>query len=137
MTTYGTPGDDTINGTSGTDYIDAGAGNDHLYGGKGTDYLYGGLGNDTFKVKLSDLQAGAYTTIYDFGGAGGWNAGNNDFLALVGFSAGSTLSVQKDSTVNPGLTYYTIHDQATNADFTIAIKSLNGTHVSTGDYNFY
>ncbi len=128
MTTYGTPGDDTINGTSGNDKIDAGAGNDHLYGG---------LGNDTFKVKLTDLQAGAYTTIYDFGGAGGYNASNNDFLALVGFSAGSTLSVQKDSTVNPGLTYYTIHDAATNADYTIAIKSLNGTHVSTGDYNFY
>lgn len=137
MTTYGTPGNDTINGTDGTDYIDAGAGNDFLYGGKGTDYLYGGLGNDTFKVKLTDLQAGAYPTIYDFGGAGGYNAGNNDFLALVGFSAGSTLTVLKDSTVNPGLTYYTLHDQATNTDYTIAIKSLNGTHVSTGDYNFY
>lgn len=137
MTTYGTLGDDVINGTDGDDNIDGRFGNDLLYGGKGTDHLYGGLGNDTFKIKLTDLQAGAYTTIYDFGGAGGYQAANNDFLALVGFSSGSTLSVLKDSTVNPGLTYYTIHDQASNTDFTIAVKSLNGTHVSTGDYNFY
>uniref|UniRef100_B0T439 Uncharacterized protein n=1 Tax=Caulobacter sp. (strain K31) TaxID=366602 RepID=B0T439_CAUSK len=75
-------------------------------------------------MKLTDLQAGGYTTIRDSSGADGWNAGNNDFPAMVGFSGGSTLSVLKDSTVNPSLTYYTIHDQATNADFTITIKSL-------------
>jgi Ca2+-binding RTX toxin-like protein len=148
-----------ITGTSGADTLVGGAGDNHMVGGSGSDVLVagsgsnemigdnttsvqnvvGGAGNDAFVITLKSLQAGGSDVIYDFGGAGGWSAGNNDFIAFGGFSAGSTVTNIVDSTKVAGLAYYTLHDAATNADYTIAIESSDGKHLSkaTGDFNFY
>src|SRR6478735_672887 len=85
-----------VNGTAGTDRISGTAGSDHLAGGKGVDYLYGGAGNDAFIINLRDMDVtlvatkGVQDFIYDFHGAGAYEAGNKDFISLNGFGAGST-----------------------------------------------
>lgn len=142
--------DPIIHGTSGDDM---------LYGtgaASGGQTYYGGAGNDSFVISLASLQAAASTTgksyngtiaadaaILDFGGAGGWSATNNDFLALVGFSAGSSITF--DHYGKPGgvtdvtTQFYTIHDAASNTDYSIYIHSTDGKILSkaTGDLNFY
>lgn len=135
--------------------VSGGAGNDKIVvapsttGGYGA--VYGGAGNDTFIFKAASFgaaQAGAGTDVivYDFHGAGGWSAGEQDFLAFTGFGAGSTLSLNTSLGVNgvagdggaPGtLYYYTLHDTATGNDYTLLIKSINDKAIAAGDYAFY
>jgi len=138
--------DAIVHGTSGSDM---------LYSTGGGETYYGGAGNDSFVISLKSLQAPATdgltyhdtikadAAILDFGGAGGWSATNNDFLALTGFSAGSTFTFAKYGVHGSGVDvtsqFYTIHDAATNHDFTIFIHSTDGKLLSkgTGDVNFY
>uniref|UniRef100_B0SXN1 Hemolysin-type calcium-binding region n=1 Tax=Caulobacter sp. (strain K31) TaxID=366602 RepID=B0SXN1_CAUSK len=127
----------TITGTSGNDNLSGTSGGDVFLPGAGTNYMLGKAGNDAFVVRLADLESGAKNTIYDFGGAGGYTAGNNDFLALTGFSAGGSLVGVQDSSVVANLAYYTFHDNASGHDFIIAITSTNGKHLAAGDFNFY
>jgi len=148
-----------ITGTAGNDTLVGGAGDNHMVGGAGADVLVagsgsnemigdntqsvqavvGGAGNDAFVISLKSLEAGGSDVIYDFGGAGGWSATNNDFIAFTGFSAGSGVTNIVDSTKVAGLAYYTLHDAASGQDFTVAIESTDGNHLakSTGDFNFY
>jgi hypothetical protein len=141
-------------GAAESDRLAGGAGKDVLAGGAGIDYLFGGGGNDCFTIRLSDFDAslttntrlGAQTQdfIYDFYGAGGYEAGgNNDFLYLDGFGEGSTIeftgygfnSSNPDGDIHAQ--YYTIHSTTTGLDYVIAIGSINGDQLVLGDYNFY
>ncbi len=137
-------------GTSGSDKIAGTGGNDKLQGNGGGDVYYGGAGNDTFIIKAADLILGpasvsnihATDVIFDFGGAGGWAGSNNDFIALVGFGAGSTATFSHygnnaDTTVNTKFQFYTVHDTTTNTDSTIFVNSLNGMKLVAGDFAFY
>lgn len=145
MTAYrGTAGDDKISG-SGT--------NDSLAGGTGVDRLYGGAGNDAFVIKLSDFDpslsdkssigAKVQDFIYDFHGAGVYEAGNNDFIHLSGFGVGSTISFTSYgyNSANPTgdvhAQFYTIHSTNTGLDYVISVGSTNGNLLKLGDYNFY
>jgi len=158
-TLVGSAGVNSLSGGAGNDTLIGGAGNNHMVGGSGADVLVagagsnemigdntasvqstvGGAGNDAFVISLKSLEAGGSDVIYDFGGAGGWSATNNDFIAFTGFSAGSGVTNIVDSTKVAGLAYYTIHDAATGDNFTVAIESTDGNHLakSTGDFNFY
>lgn len=140
-------------GTSSDDKIGGSAGNDSLIGGKGVDRLYGSAGNDAFVIKLSDFDpslnanasigATVQDFVYDFHGAGGYQAGNNDFLYLSGFGAGSTITFNSYgyNSANPGgdvhAQYYTIHSATTGLDYVISVGSVNGNLLKIGDYNFY
>ncbi len=132
--------------TDGNGKVSGKAGNDKIVipHAEGTAYAYGGAGNDTFMFKASSFQASdaqddIAVKIHDFGGAGGWSATNNDFLHFSGFGAGSSLTLDRQGAVegNGTLYYYTLHDTATNLDYHIVIKSLNGKALGQGDYNFY
>lgn len=142
-----------ILGTSGSDHIAGTDGNDAIAGGAGVDYLYGGAGNDAFVIRLSDMDASlnsassmigkSQDVIYDFHGAGVYEAGNNDFLYLDGFGAGSTITFSGYgyNSSEPGgdvhAQFYTIHSTNTGLDYVIAIGSMNGNQLILGDYNFY
>ena len=138
-----------VTGTSGNDRIGGSNGTDHLVGGKGVDYLYGSAGNDAFLFRLSDFDAtlghAVQDYVQDFGGAGGWVVGNNDFLTFLGFGAGSTLTLDAARTAHaqsllggdPTLQYYIIHSATTGQDFEIFIHSTNGHTLVAGDYAFY
>lgn len=143
----------TINGTSGSDHIGGTNGGEALAGGGGVDYLYGSDGNDAFVIRLSDLDASlnsntglggqAQDVIYDFNGAGTYEAGNNDFLYLKGFGEGSTITFigygYNDSNPDgdPTAQFYSIHSTLTGQDYIISIGSNNGNQLVLGDYNFY
>lgn len=137
-------------GTDGSDRIGGGtSGNDQIFGGAGVDYLYGGAGNDCFVINLKDMDptlssntrlgAQSQDFIYDFYGAGGYEGGgNNDFIYLANFGAGSTLTFAgygSDGTTHTQ--YYIIHSTATGLDYTIGLGSMNGKLLGAGDYNFY
>jgi hypothetical protein len=132
----GTDGNDKLSGTSSGDIIQ---------GFGGVDAMYGKAGNDAFVIRLSDFDPATKVqdVIYDFGGAGGWSASNNDFISLLGFGAGSTMTFQKygkvDGVEHTDLQYYTIHSTDTGLDYTIFVHSLDGKLLSNvkGDYNFY
>jgi Ca2+-binding RTX toxin-like protein len=137
-------------GTSASDRIAGNGGDNKLQGNGGGDIFYGGTGNDTFIIKASDLHSGPSTVgnigatdvIFDFGGAGGWAGSNNDFIALVGFGAGSTATfshygANADMTANNSYQYYTVHDTTTGTDTTIFVHSLNGNKLLAGDFAFY
>jgi hypothetical protein len=131
---------------------------DHVAGGSdggavsstgGNSVFQGGAGQDGFVLQASALAKSTGLTngidadavIFGFGGAGGWSATNNDFLALTGFGAGSTISLDHYGKVG-GVTdttmqFYTIHDTATGSDYTIYIRSLNGNALSAGDFHFF
>ncbi len=139
-----------VQGGSGTDFISGTGGNDTLQGNGGGDVYFGGGGSDTFIIKNTDLVNGpssvnnvaATDVIYDFSGAGAWQAQNNDFIAFEHFGAGSTLTFDRyggnpDGSQNVQLQYYTVHDTTTNGDYTIFIKSLDSSLLAHGDYNFY
>ncbi len=102
--------------------------------------LTGHSTTESFTLKLTSLNTtstGVVAAVTAFGGAGGWFASDNDFLALGGFSKGSTLSWDHDAPTNSHLGYYRVHDAATNHDFMITVNSTNGHHLGTGDFNFY
>jgi len=142
-----------IPGTSGSDHLAGTGGNDALAGGAGVDYLYGGAGSDAFVIRLSDFDASlnsnaglgakAQDFVYDFHGAGTYEAGNNDFLYLQGFGAGSTITFvgYGQNSASPGgdvhAQYYSIHSTTTGLDYIIAVGSSNGNQLVLGDYNFY
>ncbi len=141
----GNGGNDRLTGGWGENHISGGTGNDILQAGAGVNFMLGGVspsdpassGKDTFIISLNAMKAGAEVTIYDFGGAGGYSSVDNDFVAFSGFSAGSSIASIQDSKVDPNLAYYTIHDALSGSDFTVAIRSTNGAHLGTGDFNFY
>ncbi|MBR1092291.1 hypothetical protein JQ621_33010 [Bradyrhizobium manausense] len=144
----GTPGNDTIHGGGGNDALHGAAGNDTLDGGTGVNSLYGGAGSDHFVIKASDLLAnanagitGTQDAIYDFSNAGHWSATDNDFVALSGFGAGSTMTFAHyaGNGSDPTAQYYTIHDTTSGNDYTIYIHSLDGQQLSkaAGDFQFY
>jgi Ca2+-binding RTX toxin-like protein len=143
----------TYFGTDGNDKVAGSGGKDALVGGKGIDRYYGSAGNDAFVIKLSDFDASlsnnaslgakAQDFIYDFHGAGVYEAGNNDFLYLSGFGAGSTITFTGYgyNSASPSgdvhAQYYTIHSTTTGLDYVIAVGSVNGNQLKLGDYNFY
>jgi Ca2+-binding RTX toxin-like protein len=135
-----------IYGDGVIEHLSGGSGNDHLQGGAGLDYYYGGTGNDTFILKESAFvqASGVQAVIYDFGGAGGWSATNNDFIALEGFGAGSTITLDHvghadAATTAEGATllYYDIHAANNGQTYEILVKSMDGHNLAAGDYNFY
>jgi serralysin len=135
-----------VYGTGATETLAGGSGNDTLQGGAGFDAYYGGAGNDTFILKESDFvqASGVQAVIYDFGGAGGWSATNNDFLALEGFGAGSTITLDHVGTPDAAtaaegatLLYYDIHAANNGQTYEILVKSMDGHNLAAGDYNFY
>ena len=100
--------------------------------------LFGGQGADRFMWSLNDLvlgAPGAVDSVYDFEGAGDGRA-SGDFLLFSGFSAGSTLSLKSQSSVDPKLFYYTLTDQASGSSELIALHSLDGQALAAGDYLF-
>jgi hypothetical protein len=124
--------------------------NNILQGNGGNNGYYGSTGNDTFVIAAHSLASSSGNTdgapvqavIYDFQGAGGWSVANNDFLALTGFGAGSTLTFSHfggnaDGSVNVHEQFYTVHSAATDANYTLFINSVDGSQLSAGDYNFY
>ena len=108
--------------------------------------LSGGAGNDSFNVtskQFTNNHPGqVQVEIVNFGGAGGWNATNNDFLHLSGFGTtaqGSSLTFLKDSPTTAGLSYYDIHSGLSGQDYIIGIEGVGGVspHLVSSDYNFY
>jgi len=133
--------------TANSAHIAGDSGNNALYGTGGNDVYYGGAGNDAFVISANSMAASSATSngiaaqavVYDFGGAGGWSATNNDFMAFTGFGVGSTLTLTKDVALSDGtlgLTY-DIHSATTGQDYTIFIHSVDGKVLGAGDYNFY
>ena len=102
--------------------------------------LEGTAATDHHQIKLSDLDVhatGVQVKINAFGGAGQWQATDNDWVSLLGFSKGSTLSWNHDSATDSKDGFYTLHDAATNHDFSVEIYSTDGKHAALGDFNFY
>ncbi len=100
----------------------------------------GTAASESFSLKLSDLSAtasGVQRAYSAFGGAGGWFASDNDFLALSGFSAGSTFTWDHDDPTNAKIGTYRVHDAASGHDYLISIQSTDGAHLKAGDFNFY
>lgn len=121
-----------------------------LQGNGGNNSFYGSTGNDTFIItghslasSSSDTDGGpAQAVIFDFQGAGAWSSTSNDFLALTGFGAGSTLTFSHyggnvDGSQNTHEQFYTVHSAATDSNFTLFINSVDGAKLVAGDYNFY
>jgi Ca2+-binding RTX toxin-like protein len=124
--------------------------NNILQGNGGNNKFYGAAGNDTFIITAHSLASSSPTTdggpaqavIFDFQGAGTWSPSNNDFLALTGFGAGSTLTFSHyggnaDGSQNTHEQFYTVHSTATDANFALFINSVDGAKLAPGDYNFY
>ncbi len=142
-----------VQGNGGaSDRLAGGAGNDRLEGHAANNSYYGGAGNDTFIIsgkfaESSGAHQGAsrafgdqFAYIADFGSAGGWSSSNNDFIALIGWGAGSTLTLNGPAgtgTNGSAVYYYTITDGVTGHQFNIEINSLNGKALGAGDYAFY
>lgn len=131
------------------DDIAGGGGNDILQGNGGNDTYFGGAGNDTFVITQHSLQDSSGDTegspdqavIFDFQGAGSFSKTSNDFLALGGFGAGSTLTFLHYGT-SGGVTdttqqTYDVHSALTGQDYTIFIHSTDGSQLAAGDYQFY
>ncbi len=134
----GGAGADRLNGSAGQDRINGGGGDDVITGGPGSDALYGGAGADHFVWLRSDLlasPAGAQDGVYDFEGAGDGRA-SGDSLIFLGFSPGSSLALQSQSSVDPHLFYYTLTDGASGAAELIGVHSLDGRALAAGDYLF-
>lgn len=147
-----------VQGNGGaTDYVAGGSGNDKLQGNAAFNQMYGGEGNDTFILTAkaaygtngtspgavqgeSNVFTDQFAYITDFGGAGGYSASNNDFLAFSGFGKASTLTlVSTHDSGTPGavLLQYSLTDSNTGAVFNILINSVNGKTLGAGDFAFY
>lgn len=141
-----------VQGDGGSvDKIAGTSGNDRLQGHAAFNQYYGGAGNDTFIISYdwavkSGAVEGASTNfndqfayITDFGGAGGWAATSNDFVAFTGFGAGATLdfvSSRDSGTAGAKLVQYNV-TTATGEVYNVLINSLNGKVLAQGDYAFY
>lgn len=142
----GTAGADRIYGSSGNDRIDGGAGNDLIRGGTGVDFVYGGAGNDTFSFVKGDMSlvgGSAVDTVFDFHGAGGYSATENDFLSFTNFGSGATLVFDGASTVQSNLEFYHVQDAGQSYFFAVHFVDPvrtpapgTGT-LARGDYAFY
>ncbi len=132
------------------DKMAGGAGKDTLEGHAAFNQYFGGAGSDTFVVsaKFAGLAhegaslafADQYAYMADFQGAGGYSSGDNDFIALSGFGAGSHLDlahVGTSGTSGATLYYYTITDGVTGDVTNFVINSVNGHGLAAGDYAFY
>jgi Ca2+-binding RTX toxin-like protein len=100
----GNAADNLVYGWVGADWLYGNGGADQLIGGLGADQYFGGLGDDAFVVNFSDMQAGVYDTINDFG----FGAGNADTLYLGGFASGSYTATQSGANIlisNTSLNY--------------------------------
>lgn len=133
--------DDSLNGGTGNDRLTGGAGNDKLTGGAGQDRMSGGAGNDTFIFYAGDLNGtkGTADHIIDFQGAGTNTnpAGDHDFIALFGYSAGSTLTYAGNA--NASTQYYYVNDASVpgNSGY-IMVQMADGTsHLGAGDFKFF
>lgn len=123
--------------------------NDILQGNGGNDTYFGGAGNDTFVITQNSLADSVGPTqgapdqavIFDFQGAGAWSKTSNDFLALEGFGAGSTLTFlhygMSGGVVDDTLQTYDVHSSTTGKDYQIFIHSVDGSLLGNGDYAFY
>jgi hypothetical protein len=129
----------------------------HVYGGDdggrlsstaGNPTFQGGAGQDSFIIQAGALAQSSGLTngidadavIFGFANAGGWAASNNDFVALTGFGAGSTMTFAHYGHVGGAddhtLQFYTVHDAASGADYALFIRSLDGQLLAAGDFNF-
>jgi beta-glucanase (GH16 family) len=100
----------------------------------------GGANTDHFAINRSELStadAGAQVIISKFDGGGVWRAADNDWLSLVGFSAGSSIRWVDDTSGANKYGVYDIHDADLNHDFLVEIQSTDGHHLNAGDYQFY
>ena len=133
-------GDDRLNGGAGADTVSGGAGKDTIRGGAGLDLMLGGSGNDCFVINSGDLVNktgfGLYDTIGDFHGAGGWTAGENDFIALFGYAAGTTLTFHHNVLGSSTDQVYEINDHGSKSYFLVHMSDTS-KHLAAGDYNFY
>ena len=124
--------------------------NNILQGNGGNNTFYGSAGNDTFIITADSLASSSIGTdggptqgvIFDFQGAGAWSSTSNDFLALTGFGAGSTLTFlhyggNADGSQNIHEQFYIVHSTAADANYILFINSVNGAQLAAGDYNFY
>lgn len=133
-------GDDRLNGGAGADTVSGGAGKDTIRGGAGLDLMLGGSGNDAFVINKGDLVNtigfGLYDTIGDFHGAGGWTSGENDFIALFGYAAGTTLTFHHNVLGSSSDQVYEINDHGSKSYFVVHMSD-GAKHLATGDFNFY
>lgn len=100
----------------------------------------GSANTDHFVIDRSELSttnAGVQIVISDFDGAGDWRNADNDWLSLVGFSAGSSVKLVEAAPGNSKYGVYDIHDAALNHDFLVEIQSTDGHSLGVGDYHFY
>lgn len=137
----GTRFNDSINGGTGNDRLSGGGGKDVLRGGAGTDRLSGGTGDDTFIFIAGDLinVRGNADHVTDFHGAGKIiGNGENDFIGLAGFGAGSSLTFVQFG-ANQTMQYYKVNDPTNHAnDGFILVQMADGTaKLGVGDYAFY
>lgn len=132
------------NGSGANDKLQSGYSNGSAY--QDFQQFHGGNGNDTFILRAKDFGGttefnGINKYITDFQGAGGYSAGNNDFLSFTGFGAGSTLTFEESrATKTAGvdtIDVYRLHDASNGKDYDILIHSLNGKHLAAGDFAFY
>lgn len=132
---------DSINGGTGTDLIRGGAGNDVITGGAGFDRLQGGSGNDTFVINKGDLVnpasfGGNLDHIIDFRGAGGYAAGENDFIRFTGFGAGK-VTFSSYLSGDPTRQIYTVSDSAGVYQGSLLVQMADGTKLlASGDFVF-
>jgi serralysin len=135
---------DSLNGGAGNDLLHGEAGNDKLTGGQGVDRVQGGLGNDTFIFQARDIadplqSSGRFDHIIDYTGAGGRDAGEQDFISFFGFGAGSTLTFDRYASDDGLVQIYTV-DDPTNPDHSgsIMVQMASGTaQLVRGDYYFF
>ena len=139
-----------------TDRMAGGSGNDRLQGMGSQNYYYGGEGNDTFIIGQRYLDTSkaidptstvtygqAANVISDMGGAGGWQADGNDFIAFSGFAAGSSITQMSSGSSatanapNAVAFYYDLFDAGTNNHYLLVVNSVNGKALGAGDYAFY
>jgi Ca2+-binding RTX toxin-like protein len=135
--------DDSLNGGTGNDLLHGEAGNDKLTGGQGVDRMQGGLGNDTFIFNAGDIadpqQAdGSFDHIIDFCGAGGWSAGEQDFISFFGFGEGATLTFDRYASEDGLLQIYRIDDlvEPDNSGSIMVQMATNTTQLGQGDFFF-
>lgn len=135
---------DSLNGGLGNDVLHGEAGNDKLTGGQGVDRMQGGTGNDTFIFYAGDIADpqqfnGRFDHIIDFCGAGGWNAGEQDFISFFGFGEGATLTFDRYASDDGLLQIYRVEDLADpdNSGSIMVQMATSAAQLGQGDYCFF